>query len=385
MKSRKFSVILFFLFLIIPTVSYGLLYSRLDHENHENRAYAEFPSWRETGYSGMAAGLEAFYNDRVPYKNQLKGLRTQIDTKLQAYESKYAWTTLTPIALQGKDGWAFYMPGAEGEDAVRDYQGINRYTDEELERYAAKFQQLSDYYAEQGIEFVYLVVPGKESVYTEYMPDYYPDRTEITRSEQFVAYLRQHTTVKAVYPLEEMRENTGVCDLYYKMDSHWNMAGAYVGAKSVMDLLQEGAMPPLEEVQPQAGGKSAGGDLSNILGITGPAAEEDMIELQNYRKHIEVHQLTEQYSTSDAEDGRKMMILGDSFGWRLFKVLERMFGEVKFTTGTADIKDCVNSADWKPDIIVWETAERYNDRIDWPDILMNAELQDQGAEGSIAK
>ena len=382
MKRKTGLIIVFAAFLILPTVLYGAAYGHIDHENREKREYASFPVLSKENYGELPEELEAYYNDRVPFKNQFKAIRTAIDTKLQRYESVYAWIRMTPMVLRGEDGWFFYMPSVPGEDAVDDYLGFNRYTQEEMAQYAEKIQQLSDYYAEQGITFVFLIAPGKENIYTEFLPDSYPSRGETTRFEEFAAYLHEHNpSVHVIYPRECMRDMQDVCELYFKKDSHWNHAGAYLAAKSLMDPISEEPMPELTEAEPMVAEVRNGGDLMDFLGITGEEADDEVIRLNNLAPEVTVTQIEGGHSVSDAPDQRKCLILGDSFSPVLYSVMKHILGEVRIINGTGECKEILEKEDFHPDILIWEVAERYGNRMDWPDVLMGINDQEQESEG----
>ena len=386
MRSKIGLIIVFAAFLILPTVLYGAAYRHIDHENRENREYASFPELSKGNYEKVPGELEAYYNDRVPFKNQFKAMRTAIDTKLQPYESKYAWIRMTPLVLRGEDGWFFYMPSVEGEDAVDDYLGLNRYTQEEMAQYAEKMQQISDYYAAQGITFVFLIAPGKENIYTEYMPESYPAKGEITRFEEFTAYLQEHNpSVHVIYPKANLQDRKDVCELYFKKDSHWNKAGAYLAVKSVMDSIDEKAMPELADIEPVISEVRNGGDLTDILGITGKEADDEVIQLKNLAPEVTVTEIAGGHSVSDAPDQRKCLILGDSFSPVLYSVMKHTLGEVWITNKTGECKEILESKDYKPDILIWEVAERYSNRMDWPDVLMGITDQEQQSEGFEAR
>jgi len=53
--------------------------------------------------------------------------------------------------------------------------------------------------------------------------------------------------------------------------------------------------------------------------------------------------------------------------------------------GTGRFKEILNKEGYKPDIIIWEVAERYDGRMEWPDILMGLNDQEEEAEGFDAK
>ena len=385
MQGKRCIIIVFAVFLILPTVLYGALYDRVDHENRENREYAAFPELSKNSINVLPKGIEEYYNDRVPFKNQFKAVRTAIDTSLQRFESRHTWIHMTPVVLQGKDGWLFYMPSSPEENAVNDYLGTDRYTPQEMAVYAEKFQRLSDYYTEQGIEFVFLTAPGKESIYTDKMPDYYPARAEQTRFEEFVHYLQENTTIHAVYPGAYIQGMRDVCDVFYRKDSHWNMAGAYLAVKSTLDLINEQPLPELTEVGPEITGVRNGEDLTDILGITGKEAEDEVVELKKLSPGVTFEEKGKSHSISNAADQRKCLILGDSFSSRMYDVLKYLYGEVWVARGTERFKEILDKEGYKPDIIIWEVAERYDGRMEWPDILMGLNDHEEQAEGFDAR
>ena len=79
MKKRRLCIVAFWLCLALPQLVYPMIKEHIDSENYENRTYAAFPEISWQTMAQVPRGLEAYYNDRVPFKNQF----TRINTRLQ--------------------------------------------------------------------------------------------------------------------------------------------------------------------------------------------------------------------------------------------------------------------------------------------------------------
>ncbi|MBQ1609025.1 MAG: hypothetical protein II092_09240, partial [Lachnospiraceae bacterium] len=88
MKNKIFAGIVLGL-LILPNLLFLALRGHIDTTNRENRAYAAFPELSVSNYQNISSGLEAYYTDRLPFKNQLKRLSSGLDRIWAVGKSNY--------------------------------------------------------------------------------------------------------------------------------------------------------------------------------------------------------------------------------------------------------------------------------------------------------
>lgn len=134
--------------------------------------------------------------------------------------------------IEGSDKWLFFML----ENSLEDYQGSNLFDQAQMEGYVADMQALKQSCDAAGKSLYFLIPPNKEQVYSEKMPDItvYDD---YKREQRLVDYIHANTDLKISYPLPEMLAAKENYQVYFRSDTHWNYAGAFVGVQSLYSLM----------------------------------------------------------------------------------------------------------------------------------------------------
>lgn len=114
--------------------------------------------------------------------------------------------------------------------------------------------------------------------------------------------------------------------LYHKLDTHWNYAGAYIGAKSLAEELGIN-MPSLNEISLKSISTSSG-DLTKMLNITIKNGDNDYnisdistLNIINEKEDFDTELI---YHTAGA-DPRKLFVQRDSFSTKLAPSLSTQF------------------------------------------------------------
>lgn len=369
--TQKAYICILTVLIILPMVFYAVFGKYLDTKNWENRALADLPQLTSKNIREYPGQFEAFFNDRLPFKYQLIFLNSWINY--------YVFhTTNSKSVIVGKDGWLFYK-GSQvmDEDPVGDYRGTNLFTEEELQTIATNMQHAKDVLAAEGREFVILIAPNKERMYEEYMPEGYGDPASYNRLVQVTAYLAEHTDVKVVNAYDTLRAYKEAHPedlLYYTYDTHWNNVGSYLGARELSDALGW-ELPDLNDVT-RTLSEPPVGDLSGLLGMGDYLKGGQIYTLSDYSPHTLDRQVSSDLSefvyTNENGDGadEKLFIIGDSFSTMMSPYIASHYNNTylnfyfNYTRAMLDRED--------PDIVVFETVERYLDRMQEFDI--NAEL-----------
>ncbi len=139
--------------------------------------------------------------------------------------------------LMGEEGWMFYR----SEGVLELYEQKEKFSPEELERIRVNLEARRDWLALYGIEYYMVVPPLKHTIY----PDKYP--TDIrqypgpSKMDQVMSYLKDSTSLNVVDLRPSMRKarTKESKDVYYKVDSHWNLLGAFYGYDSLMTVLRK--------------------------------------------------------------------------------------------------------------------------------------------------
>lgn len=344
--------------LILAPVAFFLVFGRFfDTKNYENRDLAAAPVIGETSINAFPDVFDAWFNDHLPFRNQLLELKGIVD-----YDVLH--TTDSKSVFIGKDGWLFYK-GAQvnAEDPIADYQGTNLFTEAELEQIKTNMLAARDELAQRGISFYIFLCPNKERVYSQYMPDNIPRFDEGGRLQQVYDYLTQNTDLVVVNAYDDLKtymaEHPGQ-QLYYKYDTHWNSVGAYVGTKTLTEKLGF-QQDPFDEIQVSDKGEDSF-DLARLLHLGNYLTKDHFYTLTKYTPHdvkTEMGELGEQirYRTDETAPGGRLYIIGDSFS-TISSAYYACHYQEAFLNFYYDY-DLASLEKEQPDTLVYETVERY--------------------------
>ena len=238
----------------------------------EKRRLAEKPklSWCWDAIDGYPKRFEAYFNDYFGFRNEL----------VHWYNSlKVAWlgTVSSPKVMEGKEGWLFYTGDRVIEHCCR---ATVPFSERQLASWQQILEKRQDWLAQSGIRFLLVIVPNKHTVYAEYLPNWIVRVGEKTRLDQFVEYMREHSKVEFLDLRDALLEAKKGRWIYYRADSHWNSAGAFVGYQEIMSRLSKWfpAAKPLSEsdfiYRPSTRSKL---DLAILLGQYGSIKEETLV------------------------------------------------------------------------------------------------------------
>ena len=357
-KIRTLYIASFIIIMCLPHVFFALLKNHVDTNNYENRPFNEAPIIGETSYTDFASKFEGFYNDHIPFRNQLITLNNYLGYFL--FKS-----TTSEQVLIGKEGWLFIKDVNQGNE-IANYTGHGLLDDELMNTLVTNVLANKEFIESKGMEFVIFVSPNKSRVYSEYMPDYLGAPAEEYQLKQMIDYLEANTDVTIVYDYDEIMDAKEVLKakdipVYHKVDTHWNHVGGYAGAKSLLKYFGKD-MPDIDEltITPI---QNTEADLAGMLHMKGYFinSEEDYevtgFEQNDVTKEIDDNGGNEVISyISDAEDKRTVYICRDSFAKNMGEYVGTQFSRVYMrhhNTYTLDDLEAVN-----PDIFVFETAER---------------------------
>ena len=179
-------------------------------------------------------------------------------------------TSPSPKIILGKNGWLFYDgKAARDGDTIADFRGVPPLSFAALERWRWAFQNQHDWLHARGIHHLIALVPAKETIYPDYMPDHIT-RLAPPAIEQVAAYLRATTTIPIIDTTPDLREARARVLTYHPNDTHWNAFGAYIGYRAIMNKVAEifpAAAPRREEEFKREELDGDGGDLAVMIHI----------------------------------------------------------------------------------------------------------------------
>ena len=345
-KLPKRALIALFLALIYLPSLIGLVAgNRVKSENLENRRLTELPTPSLENLSELPEQYEAYYSDNQPFRDQLIYARALMNKGLYNMD-------VSEKVIFGKEDWLFYQAYDDGEP-INNYRGEDLFTGLELRQAASSLVRARDDLKKIGCDFVLLIAPNKERVYSEFMPDRFGEPAENYAAKQLVTFLRQRTDLKVIYVYEEiMKAKADFPDIpiYYSKDTHWNHVGGYVATRALLEKLDI-ELPELTRDMIQPTGKKGPYDLAVLAHLT-PLYEQDDDYGVTYDPEAVVNHC----------DKKLMYFRRDSFGGYMLPYMQPIFPGTIVDT---ELRDDAQVDELHPDVFVMELLERFVHRRLW--------------------
>lgn len=342
--SKLLTVLFFAVLLATGAIAMAVTVGR-EEENLENRTLASF--------SGEPSRFEEWLNDHAPFRSQWLNAYASLNYRLFG-------SVDNEQVIVGKDGWFFYT----GDGTVDEMLGVRPFTEAEMAEILEELLAVRAQYTDRPEDFAVFVAPDKEKIYSQYLPEVYENQTGTSKAAELVRYIRDHSDIRVVYPVEELkREAEGSVPLYYKTDTHWNRLGAFVGVQELISSL--GGKPHgLSELTVSMEEKGAG-DLALLGHLPEQYYEEYDPLFTGYYDEAEISVLVEDLSGSgirkavngNPADERKLVMVRDSFGDAMNTSLCRYFKEV--TSINWEKISEVPKEEFQGDLFVYEIVERW--------------------------
>jgi hypothetical protein len=354
----------FFIFLWLPTADTFLHLDRTPTPN-ENRAPATFPTF-QPDFAAMrdyVSGIEAYFGDHFGFRRRLVAW---------GHHWKWQWfrTSKSADAFVGKSGWLFFSGGL----MVDDIMGNRPFSDRELEAWRDLLQGRSDWLAQRGIRYLFVIPPDKHTIYPEYLPDWLATATRPPhRLDQFLAYMKAHTAVPILDLRQTLLDAKKDGRVYLQTDTHWNEMGAFLACRRIVEQAAALGMDVKPVALPafQVSTKDeASGDLAMMLGRQNTMLEMDMVSVSP-KPPLPVLETSiasdfpnkkwffgvEPRITNNPAARGKVVMFRDSFAINLSRFLGYSFARIAYIWEQNWDKRIIESE--KPDLVVDEMLERF--------------------------
>lgn len=293
--------------------------------------------------SGVKGAVDSFTSNLTGKK---EGAKAASEVTKKTSGNTYIESTQV---LLGKGDWLFYKSTEDG-DPISDYQGINHYDEATMQAFADKLTNERNQFANYGIDFYILSIPNKSSVYPEYMPDTIERKDTTSRTDLLMKYLEENTDLNVVDAKPSLVKAKKKKPVYYKSDTHFNQIGAFVTVQALKDKI-DGKTDSLKNVKFDKVMNNYSGDLACLC------------DMQDTFNDDIQYQLDAATVNTKIKSNKRILVIGDSFSEVMQSIMSQYFAEVK----TVNIWSFEPSLldEYKPDVVVWEHAERYTDRFNW--------------------
>lgn len=306
-----------------------------------NEQLADLPELRQEDGSFNAELLNDFsdyFADHFGFRHEMITLNDQLTgTALRTLDSS--------SVLLGREGWLFY------KSTLESYTGANRFTARQSFAAARVLRLMQEYCEENGIEFCFTIAPNKNSLYGGRMPALY-QKASLRNAD----LLTQQLAEQGVHYVDLFTPLSGEDrQLYYRLDSHWNMEGAQLAANTLLTELQ-GSAPDFDALK-NGGTTLHTGDLYEMVYPAGQETEPDADYDFDYAYDEKFHSADDItiHTRNDAAEG-SIYVYRDSFGINLHPFLAQSYGSACFSRNMPYRLTAVMAE--QPDVLLVELVER---------------------------
>lgn len=277
------------------------------------------------------------------------------------------WRALIPPperekVLVGKDGWLFLI--RDSNDVIGQQTGRVQLDEQAQQEWKELLLRRLLSVKRAATTWHTLVIPDKEIVYPEHLPD------EIVPAQRRPVHevLRIAESVEApvAYALDALQEEKRVHNIYPRTDSHWNHRGSLVAYRQLCDLVTGSgiAIAPLDEEAIEW----SEGDIAGGLGRkmhpprTSPVA---WAALRSHRARLVFDNQVVNHGRvtifEQEEPGPTCVLFGESFAQHLVLFLKESFRRLVYVHTSMLVEEILEAE--HPDVVISLPVERFLIRV----------------------
>jgi alginate O-acetyltransferase complex protein AlgJ len=279
-------------------------------------------------------------------------------------DAEIEWTVLSPPeerekVLLGKEGWLFLR--RDSNDVIGQQTGKVALGRRRRRQWKHLLRERIALVESLGAAWQCLVIPDKEFLYSEYLPDdLSPARR---RPVHEILDLASSEGAPISYALPDLETVKAEAQLFSKTDTHWNQRGSYVAYRSLCHALgQQGAeVPVLSEEAITWSQANAPGGLGMKLypELTSSTVRADLAEHRGrliFDNRIHNHGRVMVFE-QDRRDGRSAVIFGESFVQNMLLYLKESFRRLVFVHTSTMAAGVLEHE--RPDVVLSVPLERF--------------------------
>jgi hypothetical protein len=297
------------------------------------------------------ASFEKFYNEHFTVRDWL--IRLDYDIRLNVLHEE-----VFNHVLVGKQDWLYLTD----EDNLDYYQHASPFSQPQMAHIQQKLDQVNAHLAAQGIDFIVVVSPNKESIYPEFLPDSIQQINLKSQLDQLLDYMDPYGQTRIIDLRTLLMDAKNSGQVYNRTDTHWNEPGAYLVYRKILDSLQE-RFPTVKTYPPEdftLSSETLQGDLSHMLPLTNPFEEQSIVVTPKFTRKAQMLQYDPNGITITEVAGAdlpKAIVFRDSFFNSLLPFVSEHFSRAVYVHSFEVDEELVLKE--KPDVVILEIAERY--------------------------
>lgn len=353
-RIEDIALIIFFLVaLTLPVVGLALRFD-LTRAHKENRVLAPFPpvSLNRHVLGSFPEKFRAYFEDHFGFRNTL--IEWQAIVKV-----KWLGVSSSKRVILGRDGWLFQPPY---DNSLDWYRGPRPLSGEDLAQWQRVLEARRDWLSKRGIRYLFVIAPEKHTIYPEYVPDAFRRMQEVSRLDQLVRYMREHSDVEILDLRRALMEAKARERLYHRTDSHWNDYGAFAGYQAIAAELAKSSaqIQPLTESDFElVREQSREMDLAAQLGLDDVLTEENLrlrprLASLEFRLNPDI-----KYLVSDGKETQlpRLVMFRDSYSNYLIPFLDHHFSRAVYVWSYGFDPNLIEIE--RPHFVIQEVVERY--------------------------
>ena len=229
-KTYGFHMVLSIGFLVMLTLPFLGIWLGLPQiiPINENRKLASAPKIDLTYLDPLPNQVNDWFSDHFYGRSIL----------MNAFDTFQSWTGEINAApnkvIIGKEGWVFL-----NEKPMDQYLGKNLFSNEELRNIFHQQIQRKKWLNERGISYYLIIAPNKQSIYPEFLPDYFQRENVTTQLDQLAELFAQDTSFRFLDLRQILKSKKRDNLLYQLTDTHWNDLGAFYSYQAIARLLKK--------------------------------------------------------------------------------------------------------------------------------------------------
>ncbi len=273
------------------------------------------------------------------------------------------------------DSQTYYL-GQKGDlnyatpEMILDYAHANLRSEDEVKKISDSYQTISDYLNQHGSQFYYVQCYDKHSIYPEQFMDTINQFGGVSKTDQVITALQDHTTVNTISLKERLISAKEQVQTYshWGDPTHWNDRGAYIGYQTIMEdvnahndgvfrILQESDFDiHMEDVAMTQNYRTYAEDIQEKFTLKNPTHVQKDASVMGKWSSDERHFV---WKNDKVENDKKLLLMCDSYiASFTAEYFAQSFSEVWLIRAdyTEDLAQIVEA--YAPDIVIYECAER---------------------------
>ena len=351
MKKKNLTIIsIFIIFLVVPSVIYWFINSKMDQKNYENRNLYKKPNFTFNNITDFPKKYENYFNDHLPFKNEIRKMRSK--TLFNLFK-----ISTDERVIVGENNWLFYT----GNSTISDYRKTEKYSLKVKKQIKKSLLKTQNKLNEKNIDFYILILPNKETVYTDKLKNKITiSPNKDSKIDDLISYLKKNTNLNVIYPKAELITSRKKFETYYKNDTHWNNYGAYIGITKLMVSIDENYHN--SEIYVKYANKKSG-DLADMNLIPNVENKEPTVknfynEINYKCKEINNYEICK---SDTALYNKTVLFVGDSFRIATIPYFSKIYKNAIIIHKNDYNEDLIKKYD--VDIVIYETVERLSDTL----------------------